>query len=412
MLFKWKILLKFWQSKAQHFLTIRSRFFLLMAVVVVCTLFVHFVLIRDMSNIKERDKLPHMTSRIALSKPTTTTKVAAKTKKDTSKESYHKENKRKSFRHIPKRKEISFKSKRMMAAEDLSLREPSHVTKQRFDARVQTIAGRCSRIDPEFRIKWQQVKEKGAPTDGYIGSYRHRTMLCQVLKAGSSTWNDVFWNLRAPGEAAREQFWEKAIHGNVNAFEELEAAKKLEIWKDQASAIMVNVRHPFARMISGWRDKCQQVYYYNTWFKQYPELKKYTNMYGRWQGPGQYFIEWKDFARFIADHGDNSSCLDPHFKPIATTCDPCVVPFNFVIKLETFEEDAAWILKNILKTSARVLRLHNSSSWKRESPKDTIKKYFSQLPTNLIKRLYDVYEQDFLLFDYTFDLNNLTAGGW
>ena len=56
-------------------------------------------------------------------------------------------------------------------------------------------------------------------------------MLCQVLKAGSSTWNDVFWNLRALGEAAREQFWEKAIHSNVNAFEELEAAKKLEIWK-------------------------------------------------------------------------------------------------------------------------------------------------------------------------------------
>ncbi|CAK8671295.1 unnamed protein product [Clavelina lepadiformis] len=176
MLFKWKILPKFWQSKAQHFLTIRSRFFLLMAVVVVCTLFVHFVLIRDMFNIKERDKLPHMTSKIALSKPTTTTK-AVKTKKDTSKESYHKEYKRKSFRHIPKTKEISFKSKRMMAAQDLSLREPSHVTKQRFDARVQTIARRCSRVDPEFRIKWQQVKEKGAPTDGYIGSYRHRTML-------------------------------------------------------------------------------------------------------------------------------------------------------------------------------------------------------------------------------------------
>ncbi|CAK8691905.1 unnamed protein product [Clavelina lepadiformis] len=129
-----------------------------------------------MFNIKERDKLPHMTSKIALSKPTTTTK-AVKTKKDTSKESYHKEYKRKSFRHIPKTKEISFKSKRMMAAQDLSLREPSHVTKQRFDARVQTIARRCSRVDPEFRIKWQQVKEKGAPTDGYIGSYRHRTML-------------------------------------------------------------------------------------------------------------------------------------------------------------------------------------------------------------------------------------------
>ena len=84
-----------------------------MAVVVVCTLFVHFVLIRDMFNIKERDKLPHMTSKIALSKPTTTTK-AVKTKKDTSKESYHKEYKRKSFRHIPKRKESSFVSKRMV----------------------------------------------------------------------------------------------------------------------------------------------------------------------------------------------------------------------------------------------------------------------------------------------------------
>ena len=52
-----------------------------------------------------------------------------------------------------------------------------------------------------------------------------------------------------------------------------------------------------------------------------------------------YFMEWVDFARYVADYGwDYAKNLDQHFHPVTATCDPCSYPFNYIVKLETFAE--------------------------------------------------------------------------
>jgi len=67
--------------------------------------------------------------------------------------------------------------------------------------------------------------------DGLIGNYQHHVINCLVLKAGSSSWNDFFWKLRDYDEWNTTQFWEKAVHGNRKAFDNLGFNKTLEIWK-------------------------------------------------------------------------------------------------------------------------------------------------------------------------------------
>ena len=50
-------------------------------------------------------------------------------------------------------------------------------------------------------------------------------------------------------------------------------------------------------------------------------------------------MEWKDFASYAAKYGrDYRKNLDVHFHPIKAVCDPCFMPFNFIVKLETFSE--------------------------------------------------------------------------
>ena len=50
-------------------------------------------------------------------------------------------------------------------------------------------------------------------------------------------------------------------------------------------------------------------------------------------------MEWKDFASYVAKYGnDYQTYLDVHFHPIKAVCDPCLMPFNFIVKLETFSE--------------------------------------------------------------------------
>ena len=57
------------------------------------------------------------------------------------------------------------------------------------------------------------------------------------------------------------------------------------------------------------------------------------------RSPNDYFMEWRDFARYVADHGvDYRKNLDAHFHPITADCDPCRIPFNYIVKVETFNE--------------------------------------------------------------------------
>ena len=50
-------------------------------------------------------------------------------------------------------------------------------------------------------------------------------------------------------------------------------------------------------------------------------------------------MEWEDFAQYVADYGmEYEKYLDAHFQPIFAACDPCSLPFNYIAKLETFDE--------------------------------------------------------------------------
>ena len=50
-------------------------------------------------------------------------------------------------------------------------------------------------------------------------------------------------------------------------------------------------------------------------------------------------MKWEDFAQYIADHGEEyKKNLDGHFHPISADCNPCSVPFNYIVKLATFNE--------------------------------------------------------------------------
>ena len=58
-------------------------------------------------------------------------------------------------------------------------------------------------------------------------------------------------------------------------------------------------------------------------------------------------MEWEDFADYIADHGKEfRKTLDEHFHPIIGQCNPCIYPFNYVVKLETFDEGDKQIIVN------------------------------------------------------------------
>ena len=153
------------------------------------------------------------------------------------------------------------------------------------------------------------------------------------------------------------------------------------------------VRHPFVRLVSAYRNKLDDN---NSWFE-----KTYGSMILRYtrrnltekqyrQGKGVTFTE---FVHWILD----KNVFNQHWAPITTLCHPCVVPYNFVGKMETFDDDVKYMLgvlgtKMVFPTNQK--RSYNVSS---ERLMDV---YFSKLSKGTISRLYRRYRNDFEAFDY------------
>ena len=83
-------------------------------------------------------------------------------------------------------------------------------------------------------------------------------------------------------------------------------------------------------------------------------------------------------------------------------CEVCVFSYNYIIHFENLEEEERY-LSNLID-SKDVLKLRKENVYpKKHSSKDLLKKYFSLLEKQDVLKLYDLYEEDFLMFGY--DIN-------
>jgi len=67
-------------------------------------------------------------------------------------------------------------------------------------------------------------------------------------------------------------------------------------------------------------------------------------------------MAWQDFARYVAENGHDLRNLDGHFWPVTADCDPCRIPFDIIIKTETFGDNSNWLLKEKLGVDPKNLR--------------------------------------------------------
>ena len=68
-----------------------------------------------------------------------------------------------------------------------------------------------------------------------VANDHYQVIACLGLKAGSSSWHDFFWKLRAPDEYEKFDFWQKAIYGNQDHYKRMNFEKIRAIWKVSGS---------------------------------------------------------------------------------------------------------------------------------------------------------------------------------
>ncbi|KAI6660818.1 Carbohydrate sulfotransferase 8 [Oopsacas minuta] len=253
---------------------------------------------------------------------------------------------------------------------------------------------------------------------------------CLVPKASSDTWTKQFAKMVVPNLAPSRDFVNKISLSNY--FEEQrETARRIQTY----TKFFIH-RHPFERLVSGYRNKFQdppKFWFVNTYakaiiisnyLKKYPHdrqsferqytylpdsekqhiLKQIDRLSSAEDKFGITFIE---FLNYVIDTVDEKGVdeMNMHWKPVSRICNPCAVHFDIMIEHDNVSEESQLLVDYVQKNKATNPRLY-FEEFEKKATRDKCNQYFSDIPQNIRQRLFEIFRNDFILFDYKYDLES------
>lgn len=223
----------------------------------------------------------------------------------------------------------------------------------------------------------------------------HNTTWCPVYKAASTTMMQVFAKFKGLWKKDKTLTIKNGMQLNkiIQSVDTLDSKSYQKIMTSTNKILVV--RHPFERLLSAYRDKLEQrdnrKYYYEKYGQKI--IKKYGDP------NNQRVPTFTQFLKYISE--DNYS-RDEHWRPVATHCVPCLFPYDYVLKTESFDHEIKLLFKMLgMQKYLPETKLHVNQNGA-TSPQ-LANAYFSEVPKQLLKKLYNIYKNDFKLFNYAPD---------
>ncbi|XP_027032963.2 carbohydrate sulfotransferase 12-like [Tachysurus fulvidraco] len=235
---------------------------------------------------------------------------------------------------------------------------------------------------------------------------RHGIIYCYVPKVACTAWKRIMIvlseSLRVYGVPFRNplDIPIQYVHGlslrHLNLYPKAVMKQKLQTYKK-----FIFVRDPFVRLVSAYKNKIQspiEPYYKTIGKKILKQFGNVSNPASVEQAYAQGIVpSFSDFIQYILSlPARNYAKFDEHWKPTVHMCHPCMISYDFIGKMETIEDDAAHLLR-LLKVD-NIVNLNPQA--KNKTSADEMKTWFSNIPTEWSRKLYDIYRTDFELFGY------------
>ena len=138
----------------------------------------------------------------------------------------------------------------------------------------------------------------------------------------------------------------------------------------------VVVRHPFDRVVSAYRDKfVRRNRYTNHFHRKYGRLivsryrdnqssvrwRYLTSTNGRLVTPSSasdevdnrgHDVTFVEFVRFLIDEAPEVKRfkINPHWQPVAELCRPCIVNYDYVVRIESFQAEMTAVWNKLLQS--------------------------------------------------------------
>lgn len=243
-------------------------------------------------------------------------------------------------------------------------------------------------------------------TDQFLINSHHGLIWCNIFKAASSSW---LWNFNLLAGYTEQQLLAKSDQPLTLARNKyarpspmtVDATRRVE----PPPLTFIIVRHPFARLVSAFRDKILRgTSFYRPLAKSM--MMRHTELYEQHPADWHDFLKVKSldmptfaqFVQYIIDERKHRRPLNEHWVPMNDFCTPCPNRFDIIAKVETLDEDGNYIIyKSGVQDIIRP-RVLNKAEGKSS---DKLTEYFiCQLKEPQLMKLIEVYKYDLEIFDY------------
>lgn len=238
--------------------------------------------------------------------------------------------------------------------------------------------------------------------DHFIVDDTHELIYCFVPKVACTNWKRILLTLQKSD--VKDPL---AISGNethkANAFKLLsqysldEVKHKLQnYWKFFFS------RHPYERVLSAYRNKLEESYvdYFRLHFGT-EIVKKFRDNPSPESIEKGHDVRFEEFIQYITslDVKDWKKAFNEHWRPVFDLCFPCHIGYDFVGRYGTLESDASYILEKT-GVSKYVKFPTRKQSYSKLPTRDVMQTYYRNISTSHHKKLFEIYKEDFTLFEY------------
>ncbi|XP_072336928.1 carbohydrate sulfotransferase 12-like [Scyliorhinus torazame] len=251
--------------------------------------------------------------------------------------------------------------------------------------------------------------------DHLIVDDRHGIIYCYVPKVACTNWKRIMILLsgsilkqgspyHVPLEIPRDLVHNSTSHFTFSKFWKRygKFSKHLMKVKLKKYTKFLFVRDPFVRLISAFRSKfgIKNEDFYSHF--AIPMLQLYANYSDPPPSVNEAFSAgikptFVNFIQYLLDpRTEKDRPFNEHWRQVYRLCHPCQINYDFIGKLESLDEDASYLLK-LLNVEKFVqfppsLRNRTVSSWEED--------WFSKIPVAWREKLYELYQPDFVVFDY------------
>ncbi|XP_037784260.1 carbohydrate sulfotransferase 14-like isoform X2 [Penaeus monodon] len=227
----------------------------------------------------------------------------------------------------------------------------------------------------------------------YSGKYD--LLVCVTAKSGASTWKTHLLRMKGVDDPIIRNPHSLKYSTMIHALTQLGYVNLQQKLKSPSATRVMTARHPLSRLVSAYRDKFRDGqappgYRWGALIRQYCGDCKDNNG----------TLPFPQFLKLVlAEKADKGLInLNRHWRPYSSICSPCAIQYDYILKQETFDDDLHYVTEQLDLREVELGTRNNNKSNRTHLP--TYLDYYDDVPSEVLGRIFKLYETDFRIFDY------------